>query len=129
MNTADRVRRANTTAFAAWAALALLQVIWHAWWQPPPTGPALAATVAVVPLLLPLLAMRRPPRALLWVGILALFYFAHGVSEAWTVPAARIPALLEVVFSTLLVAALGAAVQKRKRTVGTGNVPGSGARP
>jgi uncharacterized membrane protein len=66
----------------AWAALTLLQVIWHAWLFPPqviPIGLLLALTV--VPLLLPLLALRDPRRALLWVGILSLFYFCHGVAS------------------------------------------------
>lgn len=109
-----RVRLARRAGFAAWTALAALQVLWQAWWMPPAQGSAaLGATVALVPLLLPLLAIGRPPRALLWAGIIALFYFCHGVMEAWTVPTARFPALLEVLFSVILIGALGSAVQKR----------------
>ncbi len=111
-----RVRAARLVGRAAWAGLAVLQVVWHAWWVPPAQGQALlAAVVAVVPLLLPLLAWRRPSRALLWAGIVALFYFCHGIMEAWTVPAARLPAWLEIVFSAGLIVALGAAVQKRPK--------------
>ncbi len=109
-----RVRVAHRAGFAAWAGLAALQVAWHAWWVPPAQGSAaLAAIVALVPLLLPLPALRRPSRALLWAGIIALFYFSHGIMEAWTVPAARAPAALEIVLSVVLVVSLGAAVQKR----------------
>ncbi len=109
------VRRTRQTGFAAWAALALLQVVWHAGWHPPVQGSAaLAATVATLPLLLPLLAMRRPSRALLWAGIIALFYFAHGISTAWSLPAARLPALLESFFSVVLIGALGVGAKKRE---------------
>src|SRR5699024_4957258 len=100
--------------FVAWALLALLQVLWRGWWHPPMQGgAALAIGIAVIPLLLPLLAIRRPSRALLWAGIIALFYFCHGVSEAWTVPDERVPALLEAALCVVLIAALGAGVQKR----------------
>jgi uncharacterized membrane protein len=71
--------------------------------------------MAGVRLLVPRRALRRPPRALLLAGMLALFYFCHGVSEAWSAPATRILALVEVALSLLLIGALGAAVQRRKK--------------
>lgn len=111
--TATRIRHARRTGFVAWALLILLQPVWHGWWHPPAQEAALAIGIAVVPLLLPLLAIKRPTRALLWAGILALFYFCHGVSEAWTVPAERVPALLEAALCVVLIVALGAGVQKR----------------
>ncbi len=99
---------------AAWAALIVLQLVWHAGWAPPqrvPLGWVLAITV--VPLLLPLAALRKVRRALLWVGILSLFYFCHGVSEAWSAPAERVPALLEIGLSLLLIGILGAGTRSR----------------
>jgi uncharacterized membrane protein len=109
------VRRAQATGFLAWAALIALQLLWHGWLVPPARMPVtVALAIAVIPLLLPLLALRRPPRALLLAGMLALFYFCHGVSEAWSAPAARSLALAEVALSLLLIGALGAAVQKRR---------------
>ncbi|GEM_PF-203798 len=94
--------------FAAWTGLALLQVAWHAWWMPPERMPvALALAITVIPLALPLFALRRPIRALLWVGMLSLFYFCHGVAEMWTSPAERLPALLEILFALMVVTALG----------------------
>ncbi|HET7299217.1 MAG TPA: DUF2069 domain-containing protein [Oleiagrimonas sp.] len=108
-----RVRRAHRIGYAAWALLAAWQIVWHAWWYPPAQSPALASAVALIPLLLPLLAIKRPARALLWAGIIALFYFCHGVSVAWTVPPERVPALLETLLSVTLILALGAGVQKR----------------
>lgn len=109
----ERVRRAHRVGYAAWMLLAVLQVVWHAWWHPTAQSSALAVGVALVPLLLPLLALKRPARALLWAGIIALFYFCHGISIAWTVPTERMPALLETLLSVTLILALGAGVQKR----------------
>lgn len=110
--TPARVRHATRAGFIAWGMLLVLELIWHAWLAPfdPP-----ALALAIVPLLLPLLALHRPHRALLWVGIIALFYFAHGISDAWTTPAWRIPALIEMALSAILIGALGAGVQRRKR--------------
>lgn len=111
-----RVRNARRVGFAAWAALIVLHVVWHAWWRPPMHLPVTwALIIALLPLLLPLLALRTPTRALLLIGMVALFYFCHGVSEAWTSTYARLPALLEIVLTVVLIGSIGAAVQRRKR--------------
>lgn len=102
----------------AWAALALLQPIWHGWLFPlaSPTATWWILGITLVPLLLPLIALRRGvTRALLWVGILALFYFCHGVAEAWSVPAERALAIIEVVLTLVLIAALGIGVRQPRR--------------
>ncbi|MGY3039650.1 putative membrane protein [Rhodanobacter sp. TND4EL1] len=99
----------------AWAGLTLLQPVWHAWLFPPQVMPlGLLLAITVIPLLLPLLALRDPRRALLWVGILSLFYFCHGVSEAWSAAGQRWLAVAEIVLTLLLISTLGAGV-KRKR--------------
>ena len=103
-----------------WMALIALQCAWYAWLFPPqhmPMGFALA--IAVIPLLLPLLALRNMHRALLWVGILSLFYFCHGIAESWSSTQERGPALFEVFLTLLLIGTLGAGV-KRKPAVRTG---------
>ncbi|BFI96859.1 MAG: hypothetical protein RSP_23690 [Rhodanobacter sp.] len=101
---------------AAWAALAALQLIWHGWLLPPQSVPTvLVLTIAVMPLLLPLAALRNPRRALLWVGILALFYFCHGVAEAWSSPAERMLAIVEIALTLLLIGTLGAGVRRPRR--------------
>jgi uncharacterized membrane protein len=94
---------------AAWIGLVLLQFAWYLWLAPPANAqPALALVLTLPPLLLPLLALRTSARrALLWVGIVALFYFCHGVVAAWVIPAARVPALLETVLCVALIGALG----------------------
>lgn len=108
--------RSFRVGLVAWAALVALQLGWHAWWAPPQTTPlALVLAITVLPLLLPLLALRDVRRALLWVGILSLFYFCHGVSEAWSAPTERVPALLEIALTLLLIGALGVSVGRRPR--------------
>jgi uncharacterized membrane protein len=104
----------------AWAALIALQPVWHAWLFPPSVMPTwLILLVTTVPLLLPLLAVRDVRRALLWVGLLSLFYFSHGVAEAWSAAGQRGLALLEVVLTVLLIALLGAGVRRRPETTTT----------
>ena len=100
----------------AWAGLLLLQLVWHLWLVPAQTVPLwLVLAITVVPLLMPLLAIRRIRRSLLWVGILSLFYFCHGVAEAWSSPAERWLALMEVLLTLLLIGTLGAGVRRRPK--------------
>jgi uncharacterized membrane protein len=100
----------------AWALLVVLQLAWHAWLVPPQNMPmTLLLAITVVPLLLPLFALRDVRRALLWVGILSLFYFCHGVSEAWSSAGGRWLAVVEVVLTVLLIGALGAGVKRKSR--------------
>jgi uncharacterized membrane protein len=100
----------------AWAAMTVLQVVWHAWLVPPQLMPTwLVLTIAVVPLLLPLFAIRDPRRALLWVGILSLFYFCHGIAEGWSSSSERWLALVEIALALLLIGTLGAGVKRKTR--------------
>lgn len=110
-------------AFAAWAVLVLLQPAWYLLLAPPAGGsPWLALALTLPPLLLPLTALRSGARrALLWIGIVALFYFCHGIVAAWAVPAARVPALIETVLCVILIAAFGfdTRLLKREATAGS----------
>lgn len=113
---ADALPIEQKLGLAAWAALTALQAIWHGWLLPPQSMPmALVLAITVVPLLLPIAALRRPRRALLWVGILALFYFCHGVAEAWSSPVERTLAILEITLTLLLIGTLGAGVRRPRR--------------
>jgi uncharacterized membrane protein len=95
---------AQRIGFAAWGLLALLQVIWHAWLFPPQGAPlATTLALALLPLALPLLYWRTPRRALLLTGMIGLFYFCHGVVEAWTAPRERTLAWLEILLVVVLV--------------------------
>ncbi len=106
-------------AAVLWVALILLQPVWYLWLAPPSGGhPALALGLTLPPLLLPLFGLRTGlRRALLWVGILALFYFCHGLVAAWAVPSTRMPALLEAVLCTALIGLLGWDARMRRQTV------------
>lgn len=100
----------------AWFALIALQVIWHGWLMRPVQMPTwLALAITVVPLLLPLGALPDLRRALLWVGILCLFYFCHGVAEAWSDPTELWLALAEIGLTLLLIVALAAGVKRKPR--------------
>ncbi|MHA6205561.1 DUF2069 domain-containing protein [Dyella soli] len=102
---------------ASWAALTALQVLWHGWLFPAQVFPvAVALALTVVPLLLPLLAIRDVRRALLWVGILSLFYFCHGIAEAWSSPDERVLALIEIALTLTLIGTLGASVKRKPRS-------------
>jgi uncharacterized membrane protein len=111
-----RVRRARRVGFAVWAALFLLQLAWHGTQNAPTEGSRGAVlALALLPLALPLLALRKPGRALLLAGMVALLYFCHGISDAWSVPATRAWACVEIALSLLLILAVGAAVERRPR--------------
>ena len=100
---------------AAWAALTLLQLAWHGWLFPAQSMPAeVALAITVVPLLLPLFAIRDVRRALLWVGILSLFYFCHGISEAWSAPGERWLAWIEILLTLTLIGTLGLGVRRKR---------------
>ena len=113
---ADALQIEQKLGLAAWAALVALQLLWHGWLLPPQNLPtAWVLAIAVIPLLLPLVALRKPRRALLWVGMLALFYFCHGVAEAASSAAERRLAVVEIALSVLLIGALGAGVRRPRR--------------
>jgi uncharacterized membrane protein len=105
--------------FLAWAGLIILQVVWHAWLAPPSNGQIGLALMLTLPLLLlPLFALRRgAKRALLWIGIISLGYFCHGVVAAWSIPSMRLPALIEVALCVMLIFTLGwiTRVEKKSR--------------
>jgi uncharacterized membrane protein len=107
-----------------WAALALLQLIWHAWLVPAQSVPMwLVLTITLIPLLLPLLALRNIRRALLWVGIFSLFYFCHGVAEAWSSASERWLGFAEIALTLLLIGTLGAGVRQRPNSIGKPSPP------
>jgi uncharacterized membrane protein len=67
-------------------ALLLLQIIWHAVLAPPERAPIWLVTLffALPWLLLSVLVLIKHRTFAFWAGTLALFYFSHGVMEAWT---------------------------------------------
>jgi uncharacterized membrane protein len=100
---------AERVGVGAWIALVALQFAWYLVMAPPAGGSAWIALALTLPaLLLPLFALRSGlRRALLWMGVVALFYFCHGAVAAWISPAARVPALIEAALCVVLIATLG----------------------
>ena len=81
-------------------ALAVLFGLWAA------RGAHLLASLLVLvlpPLLLALAAWRGWPRAGFVAGVFALLWFSHGVMLAWSEPAERAYALVEIVLSLVVV--------------------------
>lgn len=109
-------RLAQRIGLAAWGALALLQIVWHAWLLPPVhTSVAATLAIALLPLALPLLYWRTPRRALLLVGMIGLFYFCHGIVAAWVAPHARALAWIEIALVVLLVLSQARMPKRRAR--------------
>jgi len=102
---------------AALFALLALQVIWHGWWLPPQQAPAwLVALLFAAPLAgAAVLWWRQPARGVLVGGMLGLFYFCHGIGEAWADPRARFAGLLEATLVVALIAAPAAAAIAARR--------------
>jgi uncharacterized membrane protein len=111
------IRIMQRIGFGAWIAQAILQIIWHAWWLPPQRMPvAVALSIALLPLALPLAYWRTPPRALIAAGMVSLFYFCHGVAEAWASPPERVPASIEIALALALIASLVRKPQRKRAT-------------
>ncbi len=91
----------KSAVFASYLALLLLQIIWHGL-LPQPWGSQnwILAVVAALPLLLPLAGIAAGRmRSMTWGGFLAVLYFVIGVMEAWSNPAQRIPAIIQIVLA------------------------------
>lgn len=111
-------------SLACLAGMPVLLAAWYGWWFPPRALPVgLVLGVALLPVLLALGACAADARfGLLIGGIFGLFYFSHGVMEAWASPAERLPALALAVLAAAQIVLLGAAAlaDKRARRVAVG---------
>jgi uncharacterized membrane protein len=65
-------------------AMVALHAMWHGFLAPPRIGAGVAIALAALPIVpaLVLFALRHR-RACFWAAVAALFYFSHGVMEAW----------------------------------------------
>ena len=100
------------TGLGAWGGLFLLQVLWYSLYPPVSIPTWVAFAITVPPLILPLLSLPRVTRALLWVGVLALFYFCHGVTQTWSGGPDRWLGVIELVLTLLLIGTLGVGVRR-----------------
>ncbi len=96
---------ARRIAVAAILALVALALLWHLWWLPPERVPAWFAALLHAAPMLPaaVLALLRRRSASFWGALGALAMFSHGVMEAWSAPAARAPALIEIVLALTVI--------------------------
>jgi len=88
---------------AVYLAALVWQPVWH-WLLPPPLGAGNAwlGLVACAPLLIPLRGLLRANyRSMIWAGLLLMLYVTIGVMEAWSNPAQRLPALVQVILPLL----------------------------
>jgi len=71
------------------------------------TGSWLLALAAACPLLLPLRGLLKGSlRSMTWAGYLVMLYLMVGITEAWTNPAQRIPALAQTFLVVIFVGSL-----------------------
>ena len=87
------------------AALLALAVLFAAWFHDDRHALAAMLVFVLPPLLLAVPAWRGGRRAAVWAGVLALFWFSHGVMAAWTRPDERLFAWLEILLSLLVIGA------------------------
>lgn len=82
-----------------------LSVLFSLWFHD--SKPRIAAMVffTLPPLLLLVGVLRGSAKAAFWAGVLGLFWFSHGVMEAYTLAAERTYALTEVVLAIAIVVA------------------------
>lgn len=94
-----------------------LLVLWMAWstvFAPVRHAPkSLTLAIAAMPLLIPLRGLLYDRRwSHLWLGLVSLVYFMHGIGAA-TIPSQRIQAGLEILFSLCLFAGSLARLRNR----------------
>lgn len=91
-------------ALAGFFGLFILLMLWHTQLAPDSHIPiALMLIIVVTPLLLPLQGLLNGKRkSCAWLGFISLFYFIHGVVEAYSSDALRLYASLEIVFSLMI---------------------------
>ena len=90
-------------ALTGYFANLVLLVAWYGWLAPAQLLPrSLVLLVLVSPMLVPLRGLLHGrPYTFAWSGFMALFYFTHGVVEAYSNPVARFYGVLEIFFCCL----------------------------
>ena len=87
------------------AALLAVAAMYTTWFHADRHAVAALLVFALPPLLLALPAWRGGRRAAFWAGVLALFWFSHGVMVAYTRPAEAVFAWGGILLSLLVVVA------------------------
>ena len=91
-------------ALTGFFGLFTLLMLWNAVLSPSSHFPvALVLVFSISPMLIPFRGLLNANlKSCVWMSFISLFYFTHGVAEAYTNPAEIYFALLEVLFSLLL---------------------------
>ncbi len=97
----NKTRLSYISAVSGYFGLITLLLAWLSWLSPPQSIPiSVAMFLMLVPLLFPLRGiLHGRPYTFAWASFLALFYFIHGVVEAYSTPSDRWLALLEIALS------------------------------
>jgi uncharacterized membrane protein len=82
-----------------------LSVLFSLWFHDSKLRIAAIVFFTVPPLLLLVGVLRGNAKAVFWAGVLGLFWFSHGVMEAYTLVAERAYALAEVALAIAIVMA------------------------
>ncbi len=96
-------------ALSGFFGLFILLMLWNTILVPSKHLPvALVLIFVITPLLIPFRGLLNANlKSCTWMSYISLFYFTHGVAEAYTTPAEFNYAMLEIVFSLLLCAGAG----------------------
>lgn len=97
----DKTRLSYLVAVSGYFGLIALLLAWLTWLSPPEAVPiSVALFLMLVPLLFPLRGiLHGRPYTFAWASFLAMFYLTHGVVEAYSTPADRWLAIMEIILS------------------------------
>jgi len=96
------MKRWTRYMLAAYFGTLAWQVIWHGLLPQPYGAQNISlATLACIPLLIPVLGLARSNyRSMIWAGLLLMLYFTIGIMEMWSNPPQRLPALVQVILAS-----------------------------
>ena len=100
----SKVKLVRWLTLAGYALLILLLVMWYGVWSPSTfLTKGLVLFFLLLPLMFPLIGMLKGKiYTHAWMSMLILFYFIHGVGEAWAIPEDRSYAIAEIILSLLV---------------------------
>ena len=104
-------------ALSGFFGLFILLMLWNTILAPSEHFPVgLVLIFSITPLLLPFKGLLNANlKSCTWMSYISLFYFTHGMAEAYITPTEFYYALLEVIFSLLLCAGCGFYVYKAEK--------------
>ena len=106
-------------ALSGFFGLFILLMLWNTILAPSEHFPVgLVLIFSITPLLLPFKGLLNANlKSCTWMSYISLFYFTHGMAEAYINPTEFYYALLEVIFSLLLCTGCGFYVYKAEKVI------------